>query len=155
MPTPVPLVLALRNLVEAFPNAFLGVCVSEGQYASISKLKRGKKFDWLYGEWCRTGRFQSLTRELASVVPMAVDSLCESNKDHEERAALICLLTAASVAMGRYTAVGEPTGGYFFLPPWSLWAEWAQAELDKQRRADELIDVWIDGVSFGASQPLP
>jgi hypothetical protein len=29
---PVPLVLDSRNIVEAFPNAFLGVCISDEQY---------------------------------------------------------------------------------------------------------------------------
>lgn len=153
--TPVPLVFAPRNVVEAFPNAYLGVCVSDEQYAAIPKLRRGKKFDWLYGEWCRAGGFRSLVRELASVLPEPVASRCENNQDHEERAALVCLLTAASVAAGRYTAVGEPTGGYFFLPPWSLWADWAQTELNKQRCADASIAVWIDGVAFRDSQKLP
>ena len=136
MSIPPPLVLSPRNIVEAFPNAFLGVCVSAEQYISMPSLRRGRKFDWLYSEWCQTGGFRLLVRELVSVLPESFASYCERNRDHEERAALICLATAASVATGRYTAVGEPIGGYFFLPPWPLWADWARTELDAQRRID-------------------
>jgi hypothetical protein len=153
--TAFPLVLAPRNLVEAFPNAFLGVCVSAEQYACMPTLRRGKKFDWLYGEWCQTGRFRLLVKELASVLPECFASRCEINPDHEERAALICLATAACVASGRYTAVGEPVGGYFFLPPWSTWADWARTELNVQRHADTTVTVWIDGVAFPNGKKLP
>ena len=59
----------------------------------------------------------------------------ETNRDHEERAALVCLLTAASVAAGRYTAVGDDEGGYFFLPPFALWGEWARHEMEMAKKA--------------------
>jgi hypothetical protein len=67
--TPVPLVCSPWHIVEAFPNAFLGVCVSSEQYFSIPILKRGQKFDWLYSEWCRMGIFRLLTEKLAEVLP--------------------------------------------------------------------------------------
>jgi predicted RNase H-like nuclease len=153
--TRVPLVHGPRNIVEAFPNAFLGVCVSTDRYAEMPKLQRGQKFDWLYAEWCRAGSFRLLVEKLASVLPELFASRCEKNHDHEERAALVCLATAASVAAGRYTAVGDPIGGYFFLPPWSLWADWARQEVDKQRQKDAQISIWIDGASFGAGAVLP
>ena len=153
--TPAPLVCSPRNIVEAFPNAFLGVCVSAEQYISMPTLRRGRKFDWLYSEWCRMGTFRLLTEELAEVLPEDFPSHCDRNHDHEERAALICLTTAASVVKGRYTAVGEPLGGYFFLPPWSLWADWARTELDTQRSIDASIAVWIDGVAFSTEEALP
>lgn len=150
-----PLVLSPRNIVEAFPNAFLGVCVSNEQYTGMPSLRRGRKFDWLYDEWCRTGGFRLLARALVAVLPEPFALHCERNRDHEERAALVCLGTAASVAAGSYTAVGEPAGGYFFLPPWPLWADWARRELDAQRRTDTSISVWIDGVAFSAAKALP
>jgi len=155
MATTPPLVLSPRNMVEAFPNAFLGVCVSAEQYIGMPNLRRGQKFDWLYNEWCQTGGFRLLARELASALPESFASYCERNRDHEERAALVCLATAASAATGRYTAVGEPAGGYFFLPPWPLWADWARTELVTQRRKDRSISVWIDGVPFLAAKALP
>jgi hypothetical protein len=50
--------------------------------------------------------------------------------DHELRAALICLLTAALAAQGKAAIIGESTGGWFWLPPWSLWQPWAKEGLE-------------------------
>jgi len=79
----------------------------------------------------------------------------EANRDHEERAALVCLLTAAAVAVGRYTAVGDEQGGYFFLPPWNLWEEWARQEINRLRRRVGSVEVWINGERYSASDSLP
>lgn len=149
-----PLVLGSRNVVEAFPNAFLGVCVADAAYVAMPKLRRGRKFDWLYDQWCNDGLFPSLTVELASVLPASFASECQCARDHEERAAFVCLATAACVAAGRYTAVGEEKGGYFFLPPLSLWAAWARTELDTQRQRDQAVNVWIDGITFPTGMVL-
>jgi hypothetical protein len=51
-------------------------------------------------------------------------------KDRELRAALITLLTAALAALGTATIVGESTGGWFWLPPWSLWQDWTKKGLE-------------------------
>ena len=79
----------------------------------------------------------------------------EVNEDHEERAALVCLLTAAAVAVGCYNAVGEEGGGYFFLPPLALWAEWARREIELQRERDQMVKVWANGKCCGAGEQLP
>jgi hypothetical protein len=152
---PMPQMLHSLNIVEAFPNAFLGLCVSDEQYSNMPILRRGRKFDWLYDEWCKTGRFHTLFKEVSSIPMESFALICGTNRDHEERAALICLATAAAVATGRYTAVGEPTAGYFFLPPWFLWADWARTELNFQRRAETSLEVWIDGVRFSNEMRLP
>jgi hypothetical protein len=41
------------------------------------------------------------------------------------QAALICLLTAALADKGTAAIIGEPEGGWFWLPPWTLWQPWA------------------------------
>lgn len=155
-PQPVrfPLVFAQSSIVEAFPNAFLGVCIGDDIYACMPPLKRGEKFDWLYTAWCQSETFQAFTQQV-SFLPESFVAFCKTNLDHEERAALICLATAASVANTSYTAIGDPEGGYFFLPPWQLWANWSRAEIDIQRRKDPSIAVWIDGVLFRAEDRLP
>lgn len=149
-----PRVFGRRNVVEAFPNAFLGVCVDESQFESAPRLPRGRKFDWLYEQWCAAKTFERFVACAASALPDCVASLCRANRDHEERAALVCLLTAACVASGRYVAVGEPCGGYLFLPPWPLWAAWARAELASQHARDASIEVWIDGVTHESGDLL-
>jgi hypothetical protein len=50
--------------------------------------------------------------------------------DHELRAALICLLTAALADKGTAAIIGEAEGGWFWLPPWSVWQPWATDGLE-------------------------
>ncbi len=142
------------NIVEAFPNAFLGVCLQDSAYALTPKLNRGKKFDWLYDAWCRDGLFPQIAAFLG-IDDAGVLDACHRNDHHDERAALVCLLTAACVAAGKYVAVGEKLGGYIFRPPWQLWSDWAQIEVDCQRERLPWLDVWIDGRSYIRKQTLP
>jgi hypothetical protein len=155
MVSPFPRVWSTRNLVEAFPNAFLGVMIPDDRFNSMPKLRRGKKFDWLY-EQCRdTQAFRRVSHAMGLENVRDVFVAIEATRDHEKRAALVCLLTAAAVAVGRYTAVGNDRAGYFFLPPWDSWAMWARQELDRLRGCLASVDVWIDGVCFNVSDKLP
>lgn len=131
-----PLVRKPYNIVEAFPNAFLGVCVPETAYLQMPVLKRGRKFDWLYDTWRQLGTFPTLYLQLRDILPESFVGECDRTGDHEKRAALICLATAACVFSGEYTAVGEPAGGYFFLPPRHMWSNWAKHELDRVQSMD-------------------
>jgi hypothetical protein len=119
----------------------------------MPKLKRGKKSDWLYEQVSSLGLFIKIVRALD--MPHGLAEKLESNDDHEERAALICLLTAAAVDRGFYTAVGEQEGGYFFLPPWNLWNEWARRELDMQRKRIDNVEVWMNGKKYKTDESLP
>ncbi|HEX9982181.1 MAG TPA: DUF429 domain-containing protein [Thermoanaerobaculia bacterium] len=112
-------------IVEAFPNAFLGVAVPDEDYVTATKLKRGGKFDWLYERWIARGLFRSAVR--AAQLPEEIAARCETEADHDIRAALVCLLTAAFAANGAAVAVGQQVDGYFFLPPPHLWAKWAKS----------------------------
>jgi hypothetical protein len=103
--------------VEAFPNAFLAVLIPEVELLSAPKLKRGRRFDWLYEQVATTGRLESALSQGLDM-PDELWVRLRTEKDHELRAALICLLTAALAAQGTATIVGESTGGWFWLPPW-------------------------------------
>ena len=148
-----PHVMKGINIVEAFPNAFLGVLLADSCFQTMKQLKRGRKFDWLYHECRKAGVFRSLVDTLGAGNLSA--ATIEANEDHEERAALVCLLTAAAVSVGRYTAVGEEGGGYFFLPPLALWAEWARCEIELQRERDPMAKVWANGKCYGVGEQLP
>ncbi len=150
-----PRAWAGKNLVEAFPNAFLGVSIHNAHFDNMPRLKRGKKFDWLYDQCRDVQAFSNIIEAIGSEEAWAILDTIQSNRDHEERAALVCLLTAASVATGQYTAVGNKQGGYFFLPPWDSWAEWARNELIKQKGRTGSIEVWINGEQFGPLDSLP
>jgi len=115
-------------IVEAFPNAFLGVVVPDDDYLTATKIKRGGKFDWLYDRWIERSLF--LTVVAAALLPTEIATRCEAETDHDKRAALVCLLTAAFAANGTSVAVGQGVDGYFFLPPAHLWAQWAKDAID-------------------------
>lgn len=110
-------------IVEAFPNAFLGVCLEEDDYAARPKLIRGGKFDWLYDRWIERDLFAAAVDR--AKLPHNVTRTCELEQDHDGRGALICLLTAAFAHIGNAVVIGEPQTGYFFLPPAELWSQWA------------------------------
>ena len=46
-------------------------------------------------------------------------------ENHDERAAVVCALTALCVAAGEYTVVGDRQDGWILLPPRSLIQPWA------------------------------
>ena len=122
-------------IVEAFPNAFLAVLLPEEEFQSATKLRRGQRFDWLYKRAVETGRLGStLSKELD--LPGEVWRRLSAEIDHERRAALICLLTAAFAAQGTAHKVGDAEGGWFWLPPLFLWHDWAR---DGLRRAEEKL----------------
>jgi Protein of unknown function (DUF429) len=150
-----PRVLEAHNLIEAFPNAFMGVLLPGGCFDRMPKLRRGRKFEWLYDQCRKRNIFDSVIDMIGTATLPSVLQHIKSNRNHDQKAALICLLTATAVAAGRYTAVGDPAGGYFFLPPWEAWALWARQEVETHRRRVESIEVWIGGVLFNASEPLP
>ena len=122
---------ARRNgpIVEAFPNAFLGVLTPEIELLSAPKLKRGRRFDWLYEQTATTGRLELLLSDRLDM-PDQFWLRVRTERHHELRAALICLLTAALAAQRTAAIVGESTGGWFWLPPSSLWQPWAMKGLE-------------------------
>jgi predicted nuclease with RNAse H fold len=115
-------------IVEAFPNAFLGVAVPDDDYITATTIKRGGKFDWLYNRWIDRGLFPAAVA--AAHLPPTIATRCDVEPDHDVRAALVCLLTAAFASVGTAVAVGHKPDGYFFLPPADLWADWARDSLD-------------------------
>jgi predicted nuclease with RNAse H fold len=115
-------------IVEAFPNAFLGVVLPDDDYLAATKIKRGGKFDWLYDRWIDRGLFPCIVA--AAHLPDEIAARCETEKDHDIRAALVCLLTAAFAANCTAVAIGQDIDGYFFLPPMELWATWAKDSLN-------------------------
>jgi hypothetical protein len=116
-------------IVEAFPNAFLGVLMPEVELLAAPRFKRVRRFDWLYERMVTTGRLESLLSQNLDLPDVAWQSL-RSETDHELRAALICLLTAALADKGTAAIIGEADGGCFWLPPWPLWQPWARKGLE-------------------------
>lgn len=120
------------TIVEAFPNAFLGVLLSDDDYAALGLIKRGSKSDAYYARLAANNGFDAIFDHLgwrddalrATLHDIATDT---SRKAHDKRAALVCLLTAACALSGQAEYVGDEAGGFITLPPKSLWADWARA----------------------------
>jgi hypothetical protein len=115
-------------IIEAFPNAFLGVCLDDETYASMPLLRRGKKFDWLYEQW-KSKRLVEKLPGLTAEERHLFQTTFHRTEHHEHRAALVCVLTGLITARGKFTAIGDVQGGWFFLPSWSFWKRWAQGTI--------------------------
>ena len=125
-------------LVEAFPNAFLGVLLDDADYKEIGRVSRGAKFDRLYERAVITGRTTVLLDQLGWECPEIRSAIQEKVSEsgpatHEKRAALVCLLTAACALADEAEYVGDATGGWICLPPKRLWASWAQEALKARK----------------------
>jgi hypothetical protein len=116
-------------IVEAFPNAFLGVLLPDQTFGA-KQILRGKKFDWMYEHVVEAGRFGDLLALIGLDAPDLLRRI-EAERDHEKRAANICLLTAACAATGKAEVVGDAISGWIWLPPRNLWASWASEALTR------------------------
>jgi hypothetical protein len=126
-------------IVEAFPNAFLGVLLDDADYQVIGRVSRGEKFDRIFEHAVLKGRTPSLLEELGWEAPKLAEAihseaLSANRASHEKRAALVCLLTAACALSGNAEYVGDTLGGWICLPPQKLWAPWARLAM-MQRQA--------------------
>ena len=124
-----PYVVPTMPIIEAFPNTFMGVLLPEECFATWSKSLRKAKSDWLYERLVEAGLFRKLLSKLNLASPSNLRKL-EESQHHDERAALVCLLTAMFARSGDVVIVGDTDGGWFWLPPATLWAPWASAALD-------------------------
>lgn len=124
---------APRAIVEAFPNAFLGVLLADEDFATLGPIKRGSKSDAYYARVAATGRFAGILAHLdwnddALLTILHDNATATHRAAHDKRAALVCLLTAACALSGQAEYIGDPAGGYICLPPKALWAPWARDE---------------------------
>ncbi len=122
---PSPAAVAGAAMVEAFPSAFLGVLLPDSVISGLPS-KRGGKSDRLYEACLTEGVFEPLIAELGWPVAETV-ALIAAERDHDRRAAYICLLTAVYAHARTATVIGDSLGGWFWLPPLHLWADWARA----------------------------
>jgi hypothetical protein len=125
-----PCVLPTTPIIEAFPNTFMGVLLSEASFAGWSKSLRKPKSDWLYEQVVEAGLFRKLLAKFDPTSTLILRKF-EDAQHHDERAALICLLTAMFAWSRDAIIVGDADGGWFWLPPMALWAPWASAALER------------------------
>lgn len=125
---------ASGSIVEAFPNAFLGMLLDDGDYAAMGAIERGKKSDVYYARVAATGRFEAILKHIgwaddALLAILHDNAGATTRAAHDKRAALVCLLTAACAFSDHAEYIGDSSGGYICLPPKALWANWTRDAL--------------------------
>jgi predicted nuclease with RNAse H fold len=139
LPNDGPQVFSGVPIIEAFPNAFIGVLLSDEAF-TFAKAPKRKKFDWLYECAVSERVFERLLTHIGWENYATVD-LLRAERDHEKRAAVVCLLTAMCSAAGKATVIGDETGGYFWLPPDTLWADWALKAVQRHGSVNKLLQA--------------
>ena len=104
-----------KRLVEAFPNAFLAAMMDEGHFIDLAR----NASDVFWRRLLESGALEALFERL---LPhrRAIPELRHVT-DHEERAGIVCVLTALSVARSSFVSVGDPLCGDIILPPLAAW----------------------------------
>jgi hypothetical protein len=121
-------------LAEAFPSSFMGVMLDGPDWPAV---RRGDRSDVYYERLAGAGRLANLMTQL---LPGRHGEKCfEDVRNHDDRAGLICAMTALGIAAGRYVAVGDDAG-WIVLPPAELMARWAREAL-LQRDLAEVVSV--------------
>ncbi len=141
-----PHVVPNASVVEASPLVFLSVMLDEETHRHRPSMSRGAKFSWVLERCVDRGRLAALRERLE----WSDDDLWGElgpGSSPAQQAAVIGSLTAISVVRKRYVAVGDLRGGYFFLPPWDLWAEWAKKGIADNRQRPEVsggLEMWFN-----------
>lgn len=108
-----------KAIVEAFPSSFLGVMLERPSDLTVS---RGDRSDVFFQHLASVGALQDLAHHLLPGRQARHSWTDVTN--HDDRAALVCALTALAVAQGDYTAVGDEDG-WIVLPPRQFIRSWA------------------------------
>jgi len=121
-------------LVESFPNQFLGSLIDESNLPVLNRDASDRYWEYL----ATSGGLEILLRTLLK--PCRFEVQPGAIKDHDERAAVTCALTALAVAAE--SAVGDPEDGDIFLPPTARWgascseySPWIESALRKNVEA--------------------
>jgi hypothetical protein len=124
-----------RAVVEAFPSSFLGVMIKDPRALNA---RRGDRSDTFFQHLAEVGTLHRLVEQCLPGRSMASHPSVVTN--HDDRAALVCALTALCVAAGDYSAVGDDDG-WIILPPASVVQGWAMEAL-KANAAEQRTTVF-------------
>ena len=116
------------SIVEAFPTSFLGLMVETPESVSVRPPARSDAY------FMHLASFGGLDRLLHSLLPgRTARQTWASVTNHDDRAALVCALTALGVAANMYSAVGD-ADGWIILPDPSFMASWAAPMIAEAKR---------------------
>lgn len=127
-----------KSIVEAHPTHFLGIMIDEECLPAASRKNRS---DAYFVHLARGGK---LDKFVTGALPGRVlHSSLSGITGHEERAGLVCTLTALAVLRKQYVACGDANDGYIMLAGRNHWGKskddpsmfWAEAALRKNAEA--------------------
>lgn len=118
-------------IVEAFPTTFLGVMIE----CPDGKMTRRKRSDRYFEHLADCGRLDSFVSRLLGGRTWARAPAAITN--HDDRAGIVCAITALSVAAGEFTAVGDEQDGWISLPPQWAFADWAWTALCRTAHSEK------------------
>ena len=124
------------RVVEAFPNAFLGVLLEGARCDQICDQLKGTGQEKKSDEFWKEAVGKHLLHDLIGhLVPQIGLGKLDIN-DHDHRAAFVCALAGLCVAKNRYVSVGDPVDGNICLPPFNMWGvelgdRWGEVALRK------------------------
>jgi hypothetical protein len=128
-----------KALVEAFPSSFLGTMIEKPTRLAA---RRGDRSDTFFQHLANTGILRSLIEHCLPGRQLARD--LSSIVNHDDRAAVICALSALCVAMGDFVAVGDDDG-WIILPPRRFIQSEQWALLNINAREEEAGALYIEG----------
>jgi hypothetical protein len=100
-----------KTIVEAFPNLFLATLLPE---ELLPQLHRDASDTY----WDICVAHGSFRRLFQCVLPgRTFETRLGEYRHHDDRAAIVCAMTAVSVVAGRALGVGDATDGDIMLPP--------------------------------------
>ena len=118
-------------IVEAFPTTFLGAMIDEPP-----RVHRRKRSDVYFAYLAERRSFARLAQSLLGRRTWIREP--GDLRNHDDRAAFVCALTALSVAAGEFTAVGDERDGWIILPPQWAFAGWAWTAASETARHEQL-----------------
>lgn len=125
------------RVVEAFPNAFLGVLLEGARCDQICDQLKGTGQEKKSDEFWKEAVGKHLLHDLIGhLVPQIGLGELDTIIDHDHRAAFVCALAGLCVAKNRYVSVGDPVDGNICLPPFKMWGvelgdRWGEVALRK------------------------
>lgn len=109
------------GIVEAFPTSFLGLLIDSPQTLAVRPPARS---DAYYAHLATSGGLDRLLQHLLGGRSLQQDWQAVSN--HDDRAAVVCALTALCVAAEDYLAVGDDDDGWIMLPAAACLGPWTR-----------------------------
>lgn len=109
-------------IVEAFPTTFLGVLLKRPTL--LNRPKNKARSDIYFAHLSKHKQLDRFVENLLGGRRWSQN--IDKIKNHDDRAAFICALTALCVAAGNFTAVGDDRDGWIILPPQWAFTKWAR-----------------------------